>query len=127
MRCPKSDVEIEVSFAVIEAETVKADFTDVAADSWYADAVQYVFENGMMSGTSEVTFSPNLDTTRGMIVSILYRLEGAPDLSNENLGYPYADVDADAYYADAVYWARQNGIVRWYECRAVRTEQCNHP
>lgn len=108
---PKSDVEIEVSFAVIEAETVKADFTDVAADSWYADAVQYVFENGMMSGTSEVTFSPNLDTTRGMIVSILYRLEGAPDLSNENLGYPYADVDADAYYADAVYWARQNGIV----------------
>ena len=108
---PKGDVEIEVSFAQIEDETVKANFADVAADAWYADAVQYVYENGMMSGTSETTFSPNLTTTRGMIVTILYRLEGSPDLSNENLGYPYADVDANAYYADAVYWARQNGIV----------------
>ena len=108
---PKSDVEIEVSFALIEDETVKANFADVAADAWYADAVQYVYENGMMSGTSETTFSPDLTTTRGMIVTILYRLEGSPDLSNENLGYPYADVDANAYYADAVYWARQNGIV----------------
>lgn len=108
---PKGDVEIEVSFAQIEDETVKANFADVAADAWYADAVQYVYENGMMSGTSETTFSPDLTTTRGMIVTILYRLEGSPDLSNENLGYPYADVDANAYYADAVYWARQNGIV----------------
>ena len=108
---PKGDVEIEVSFALIEDETVKADFADVAADAWYADAVQYVYENGMMSGTSETTFSPDLTTTRGMIVTILYRLEGSPNLSNENLGYPYADVDANAYYADAVYWARQNGIV----------------
>ncbi|WP_204244602.1 S-layer homology domain-containing protein [Butyricicoccus pullicaecorum] len=108
---PKGDVEIEVSFALIEDETVKANFADVAVDAWYADAVQYVYENGMMSGTSETTFSPDLTTTRGMIVTILYRLEGSPDLSNENLGYPYADVDANAYYADAVYWARQNGIV----------------
>lgn len=108
---PKGDVEIEVSFALIEDETVKANFADVAADAWYADAVQYVYENSMMSGTSETTFSPDLTTTRGMIVTILYRLEGSPNLSNENLGYPYADVDANAYYADAVYWARQNGIV----------------
>lgn len=108
---PKGDVEIEVSFALIEDETVKADFADIAADDWYADAVQYVYENGMMSGTSETTFSPDVTTTRGMIVTILYRLEGSPDLLNENLGYPYADVDANAYYADAVYWARQNGIV----------------
>lgn len=108
---PKGDVEIEVSFAAISDETPKADFVDVPADAWYAEAVQYVYENGMMSGTSETTFSPDLTTTRGMIVTILYRLEGTPDLSNENLGYPYADVDANAYYADAVYWARQNGIV----------------
>lgn len=108
---PKGDVEIDISFALIEDETVKANFADVAADAWYADAVQYVYENGMMSGTSETTFSPDVTTTRGMIVTILYRLEGSPDLSNENLGYPYADVDANAYYADAVYWARQNGIV----------------
>ena len=108
---PKGDVEIEVSFAAIEDETAKADFADVASDAWYADAVQYVYENGLMSGTSETTFSPNLTTTRGMIVTTLYRLEGSPDLSDDNLGYPYADVDANAYYADAVYWTRQNGIV----------------
>lgn len=44
-------------------------------DAWYAEAVQYVYENGMMSGTSETTFSPDLTTTRGMIVTILYRPE----------------------------------------------------
>ena len=78
---PKSDVEIEVSFALIEDETVKANFADVAADAWYADAVQYVYENGMMSGTSETTFSPDLTTTRGMIVTILYRLENEPTVT----------------------------------------------
>ncbi|OUP59405.1 Ig-like domain-containing protein [Butyricicoccus pullicaecorum] len=105
---PKSDVEIEVSFAVIEVETVKADFADVADDSWYADAVQYVFENGMMSGTSETTFSPNLTTTRGMIVTILYSLENEPAITGTTA---FTDVAADQYYANAVAWAAQNGIV----------------
>ena len=55
-----------------------------------------------------------MTTTRGMIVTILYQLEGAPNLENEILGYPFKDVDADAYYAAAVYWARMNGIVAGY-------------
>ena len=105
---PKSDVEIEVSFALIEDETVKADFADVAADAWYADAVQYVYENGMMSGTSETTFSPDLTTTRGMIVTILYRLENEPTVTGTTA---FTDVAADQYYANAVAWAAQNGIV----------------
>lgn len=105
---PKGDVEIEVSFVAIEDETVKADFADVAADAWYADAVQYVYENGMMSGTSETTFSPNLTTTRGMIVTILYRLENEPTVTGTTA---FTDVAADQYYANAVAWAAQNGIV----------------
>lgn len=49
-----------------------------------------------------------------MIVTILYRLEGSPDIENEIWGYPFKDVDANAYYAEAVYWARMNGIVAGY-------------
>lgn len=105
---PKGDVEIEVSFALIEDETVKANFADVAADAWYADAVQYVYENSMMSGTSETTFSPDLTTTRGMIVTILYRLENEPAVTGTTA---FTDVAADQYYANAVAWAAQNGIV----------------
>ena len=105
---PKGDVEIEVSFALIEDETVKANFADVAADAWYADAVQYVYENGMMSGTSETTFSPDLTTTRGMIVTILYRMENEPAVTGTTA---FTDVAADQYYANAVAWAAQNGIV----------------
>lgn len=105
---PKGDVEIKVSFALIEDETVKANFADVAADAWYADAVQYVYENGMMSGTSETTFSPDLTTTRGMIVTILYRMENEPAVTGTTA---FTDVAADQYYANAVAWAAQNGIV----------------
>ena len=90
------------------AEGEAADFADVASDTWYADAVQYVYENGMMSGTSETTFSPNLTTTRGMIVTILYRLENEPTVTDTTA---FTDVAADQYYANAVAWAAQNGIV----------------
>lgn len=107
-KMPKSDVEIEVSFVAIADKAPKADFADVAADAWYADAVQYVFENGMMNGTSETTFSPNLITTRSMIVTILYRLENEPSVAGTTA---FTDVAADQYYADAVAWAAQNGIV----------------
>ncbi len=105
---PKGDVEIKVSFAAIEDETPKANFTDVAADAWYADAVQYVYENGLMSGTSETTFSPDLTTTRGMIVTILYRMENEPTVTSTTA---FTDVASDQYYANAVAWAAQNGIV----------------
>lgn len=105
---PKSEVEIEASFAAIKKETSKADFIDVAANAWYADAVQYVYKNGMMSGTSKTTFSPNLTTTRGMIVTILYRLENEPAVTGTTA---FTDVAADQYYANAVTWAAQNGIV----------------
>lgn len=85
-------------------------FTDVSASDWFHDAVMYAYENGLMNGMSENEFRPNATTNRAMVVTILYRLAGSPDLSNENLGYPFADVDASSWYGDAVYWARLNGI-----------------
>ena len=67
-------------------------FTDVTADAWYADAVTYVRDNGLMSGTSDTTFTPGGTMTRGMLVTTLYRMAGSPSLENEDLGYPFADV-----------------------------------
>ena len=109
---PNSDVEVKVAF-VPEGQWTNP-FVDVPEDAWYYDAVQYVNENGLMAGTSANTFAPDLTTTRGMIVTILYRLEGSPNIENEIWGYPFKDVDANAYYATAVYWARMNGIVAGY-------------
>ena len=85
-------------------------FTDVSASDWFHDAVAYAYENGLMNGMGENEFRPNATTNRAMVVTILYRLAGSPDLSDENLGYPFADVDASSWYGDAVYWARLNGI-----------------
>lgn len=89
-------------------------FSDVRPSAWYHDAVNYVCENGLMNGTSDTSFSPNATTSRGMIVTILYRLAGSPDMPESNWGYPYADVDANAYYSTPVYWARLNDLVTGY-------------
>ena len=106
---PGSQVEIEAAFT--QAEKPDLPFTDVTEADWFYDEVYYVWANGLMIGDSDTTFGPNGTTTRAQVVTILYRLEGEPDLSGENLGYPYEDVPADTWYTDAVYWARLNGIV----------------
>ncbi|WP_373165502.1 S-layer homology domain-containing protein [Agathobaculum sp. Marseille-P7918] len=90
------------------------DFADVRPSDWYHDAVNYVCEAGLMNGTSNTTFSPDDTTSRGMIVTILYRLAGSPDMPESNWGYPYVDVDAAAYYSTPVYWARINDLVTGY-------------
>ena len=86
-------------------------FRDVESGDWFHDAVRYVYDKGMMAGTSETAFSPNLTTTRGMIVTILYRMAGSPAVSGET---GFEDVAAGAYYAKAVTWAAENGIVAGY-------------
>ena len=68
-----------------------------------------------MNGTSATTFSPEGTTSRGMIVTILWRMAGSPDMEDKIWGYPFADVDATAYYGTAVYWARLNGIAGGYD------------
>ena len=109
---PRGRVTIEVTFVRTDAPQAETPFLDVAEDAWYADAVAYVYENGLMSGTGANTFSPNATTTRGMIVTMLYRLEGEPDVS---FGSSFDDVDAGMYYADPIAWASTNGIVTGYD------------
>lgn len=89
-------------------------FSDVPDDADYASAVVWCKEQGPMKGTSITEFSPNATLTRAMVVTVLYRWAGQPSLDDENLGYPFADVDASAWYGMAVYWARLNGAVQGY-------------
>ena len=86
-------------------------FTDIAPDAWYKDAVQYAYDNGLMTGTSANEFAPEATTTRAMIVSILARLEGVT--TAEAAGF--ADVDDNDWYATAVNWAANVGVVNGYE------------
>jgi hypothetical protein len=85
-------------------------FSDVKEGDWYYSAVQYVAQNGLMFGTSSSTFSPELTTNRGMIATILYRLSG----SSETLQSTFKDVIPGAYYANAVAWAQEKGIIAGY-------------
>ena len=82
-------------------------FSDVKTSDWFYDDVRYVCENGLMNGTGSGTFSPKATTTRGMIVTILYRMQNSPESKAKN---PFTDVKADAYYANAVLWAVENGV-----------------
>ena len=113
---PDSEVKIEVVFQPIQQpeQPSHTPFGDVDADMWYYDAIQYVQEKGLMQGTEENTFSPKATSDRSMIVTILYRLAGSPNIDNEILGHPFEDVAADAYYTAPVYWARLNGITDGY-------------
>ncbi len=83
-------------------------FTDVKEGDWFYDSVAYVYFNGLMNGTSDTTFTPNGTTTRGMIVTILYRLAGSPETAAWS---PFQDVDPSQYYAAPIAWAAWNGIV----------------
>ena len=85
-------------------------FTDVKEADWFYESVQYVYENGMMSGTRTSTFSPDTTTTRSMIVTILHRMEGTPSATGEE----FTDVPAGQYYSNAVAWTSANGIVGGY-------------
>ena len=86
-------------------------FTDVAEEDWFYSAVKYVFDQGMMEGTSETLFTPFGSTTRGTIVTILYRMEGEP----EGAASQFPDVPEGQWYAKAVAWAQRSGIVEGYD------------
>ena len=101
---PESRVTIKATF--VEFGT-NLPFTDVSSSAWYADAVRYVYKNGMMNGTSDTEFSPNATTNRAMLVTILHRLENTPSAAASS----FTDVVSGSYYADAVNWAAANGIV----------------
>ena len=106
---PSGRVTVEASFAEIAPEPLP--FGDVDDGDWFADAVRFVYENGMMNGVSETSFAPHAATSRSMIVTILYRLEGEPVV---DYAMDFTDVAGDAYYAEAVRWAASEGIVGGY-------------
>ena len=83
-------------------------FTDVVRGDWFFDDVRYVYETGLMNGVSATRFAPYGSTTRGMIVTILYRMEGQPAVSRD---CPFTDVASGSYYERAITWAAANGIV----------------
>lgn len=85
-------------------------FTDVYDRDWFFSDVAYVAQNGLMRGTSSDKFSPYSTTTRAMIVTVLYRMEGEPDAGENS----FIDVPDGEYYTDAVAWASENGIVNGY-------------
>ena len=106
---PASRVTVEATFA-----PAPLPFEDVAPGAWYEEAVRYAYFHNIMEGMSETEFAPATALTRAQAVQILYNLESQPDLSDENLGYPYEDVDAQAWYGNAVYWARITDVATGY-------------
>lgn len=86
-------------------------FTDVNAGDWFYEGVKHVYEAGLMNGTSDSTFSPYRSTSRGMIITILWRLEGQPTTAK---AANFADVPAGKYYTEAVAWGVENSIVNGY-------------
>ena len=103
---PASKVTVQATFTQNQSGTLP--FTDVKTGDWFYEAVQYVYDKGMMTGVSADRFAPASTTTRGMIVTILYRLENEPAVSGD---LPFTDVERGAWYADAVAWAAANDIV----------------
>ena len=103
---PASKVTVQATFTQNQSGTLP--FTDVKTGDWFYEAVQYVYDKGMMTGVSADRFAPASTTTRGMIVTILYRLENEPAVSG---GSAFTDVESGAWYANAVAWAAANDIV----------------
>lgn len=101
---PAGSVQVDASFRKVTS----ASFVDVLPGSYYYDAVRWAVSNGITSGTSGITFSPNAACTRAQVVTFLWRAAGSPKpASNVN---SFVDVPADAYYRDAVLWAVEQGI-----------------
>ena len=84
------------------------EFEDVNLDAWYHEVLDKAVELGLLKGTSDETIEPNGDMTRAMLVTVLYRLEGEPEVEGE---MPFADCAADTWYSDAVIWAYENEII----------------
>ena len=106
---PASAVTISVAFA--PAQPAFLPFRDVAQGEWFRDAVSYVYTARLMNGTSPDLFSPWETTTRGMIVTILYRYDGSPAAGMTS----FPDVPPGEYYAAPVSWAAASGVVKGYE------------
>lgn len=105
----KLDANTMVYAKWTEAPVSGLPFGDVKTADWFYNDVKYVYDKGMMAGTAADVFAPNATTTRAMIVTILYRLEGSPAVTGTSA---FVDVPAGQWYTDAVNWAAANQIVK---------------
>ena len=88
-------------------------FNDIKVSAWYFDALTYMYSNRYISGTTSTTFSPNMNLSRGMLVTILWNMEGRPNVSGAN---KFSDVtNVNAWYYKAIIWASQNRVVNGYK------------
>jgi hypothetical protein len=86
-------------------------FGDISKGEWYYKAIRYAYSNGLVTGVTETAFAPQTSLTRAMLVTILHRNDGAPVGGGVLDAPPFIDVPTDAWYADAVAWASQSGVV----------------
>ena len=109
---PAASGRTDVTSAALTSETQPAAaFTDVPAGAWYAEAINYCQQHGIMSGTSETTFAPENPLTRAMLAAVLYRMTGSPAVSEPP---SFTDAVSGAWYSDAVSWASQNNVISGY-------------
>ena len=98
----------EVTASSLTLAAATGDYTDVPNGAWYADAVAYLSDNGIMTGTGNARFSPDDSFTRAQLATVLYRIAGEPGVSGED---SFTDTEPGAWYAPAVLWAQQQGVV----------------
>ena len=103
------DQEVTVS-AIFAYDYPDMPFIDVNPNSWYYSAIEFVYNKGIMNGVTASSFNPDGTITRGMIVTMLWRMAGEPSA----VAAGFADVAADSYYAKAIAWAANNGIIEGY-------------
>lgn len=130
-------LKVKVTFTIIRSEKTpdtpviviptrpgtgssKFPFTDIGKNDGYYDAVKYLYENEIMNGTSSTLFSPNAELTRGMVVTILYRIEGEPLTKSSGT---FSDVTAGRYYSEAVEWAAEKEIVNGFTDGTFKPER----
>jgi len=106
--------EIVITNAVPDIDAV---FTDVAAKDWFMGAVEYCVNNGLLNGTANGIFQPNVTLSRAMVATVLYRMAGSPAVSEKAR---FSDVKDGEWYSDAVVWAETNGIVTGYSDNTFR-------
>lgn len=126
---PRSQVEIQATFIQTSVKKPEDDsssteyYSDVSPTDWFYKEVGFVTRKGLMNGTGGGRFSPQETTTRGMIVTILYRLEGSPVIAYS----PFPDVPMGQYYSQAVAWASANGVVKGYPDGRFGPDDCITP
>lgn len=109
---PGDPVEIRVSFEFTGSDILtELPFGDVPKSAWFFDSIAYVYSKGLMNGTGAASFAPNAPTSRGMIVTVLYRMADEPAVAGTST---FADVASGSYYENAIAWAAETGIMEGY-------------